>query len=113
MYDLYKDGGGMDSIAKFGSMLTNNGIILCRKKIKGSQFSYRVGISMLKDDINDKLNFRSDDEDDDSDCDNDIPDPKKPHNYPPMKPYKAPEPEPKRDVKQKTIFEMAFQNKAD
>ena len=102
MYNLYKDGGGMDSVAKFGTMLTNKGIILVRKKIKGCQVSYRVGISMLKDDINDKLNFRSDDEDDDSDCDNDFPDPKKPHNYPPSKPYTPPEP------KQKTIFEMAF-----
>jgi len=106
MYNLYKDEGGLDGSSKFKDILTKNNIFPAQRKVKGSNVVYRVGVSRLKDD--DKLRFRSDDEDDDDDDDNDMPDPKKPHNYPPMKPYKAPEPEPKRDVKQKTIFDMAF-----
>lgn len=69
MYALYKDGGGTDSMTKFGKLLTENGIILCRKKVNGSHVSYRVGVSKLKDD---EVNLnRSDNIDDDIDSDDD------------------------------------------
>tara|TARA_R100001198_G_C5235697_1_gene213693 strand:- start:338 stop:2857 length:2520 start_codon:yes stop_codon:yes gene_type:complete len=65
MYSLYKDSGGTDSQTKFGTMLTDNGIILCRKKNKGSHVFFRVGVSMMKDDEKKPIDFRSDDESDD------------------------------------------------
>jgi hypothetical protein len=69
MYALYKDGGGTDSMTKFGKLLTENGIILCSRKVKGVNITYRVGVSIMKDD---GMKFRSDDDDTDSDCDDRI-----------------------------------------
>ncbi len=62
LYGLYKDGGGTDSMTKFGKILTDNGIILCQKKVDGFNKTFRVGLSKMKDDEDD-----SDDEDDKND----------------------------------------------
>jgi hypothetical protein len=51
MYNLYRDGGGTDSMTRFGSMLTKHNIILARKKIKGVNVGFRVGVARLTDDI--------------------------------------------------------------
>ena len=113
MYNLYRDGGGLDSMPKFGAMLTKNNIFLTQRRVKGSIIAFRVGVARLKDDNGPKWRFRGDDEgdadDDEGDADDDPvqPYPGKQHNYHPIIPHK-PDPEPKKDVKQKTIFEMAF-----
>ena len=84
MYSLYQDSGGTDSMTKFGKMLTDNGIVLCQKKIKGANVFYRVGVAMLKDDVRtNEFQMRSHTEDDDDD-----------KLTPPSRP--------------RTVFEMAF-----
>ena len=50
MYNLYKDAGGTDSENKFGRVLTDNGILLAKKSVKGSGVKMRVGVRLLKDD---------------------------------------------------------------
>ena len=50
MYNLYTDAGGSDGSIKFGRKLTDNGIFLAQKNVKGNVGTYRVGVKLKKDD---------------------------------------------------------------
>jgi phage/plasmid-associated DNA primase len=103
MYNLYKDSGGTDSQTKFGKMLTDNGILLAQRKVKGIPVKYRVGVSLLEDDVK-HPQMRNTDDDDNIDSEDETPKPW----YPPSN-YKPPEPvEPKLPSNQRTIFDLAY-----
>ena len=105
MYNLYKDSGGTDSQTKFGKMLTDNGILLAQRKVKGTPIKYRVGVSRMDDDVKKPPEWRNDDDDEYLDSDDDTP--KKKEWYPPSNYVPAPV-EPKQPSNQRTIFDMAF-----
>ena len=44
IYNWYKNKGGCDGEAKFGRMLTDNGILKAQRKIDGRNYVCRVGI---------------------------------------------------------------------
>jgi hypothetical protein len=97
MYGLYKDAGGTDSENKFGRVLTDNGILLAKKSIKGSAVKFRVGVKLLKDDP--QWREGGDDENIDDYT------PKKREHYPPSN-YVPPPVEPKQPSNQRTIIDM-------
>jgi hypothetical protein len=44
IFEAYQNNGGMDNSVSFGNMLSENGIVLLKKKINGQKIAFRVGL---------------------------------------------------------------------